>query len=91
MTSDHHGVLARNVRRLRDQAELTREQLAARAEVTTSTIFRIESDDDYEPRMSSVTAIARALGCRVADLFLEPDGTPNPRANGDTEPETKAS
>jgi DNA-binding XRE family transcriptional regulator len=83
-TTEGAGLLQRNVRRLRDEAGLTREQLAARAEVTTSTIFRIESEDDYEPRMSSVTGIARALGCRVADLFLEPNG-------GDTEPETKAS
>ena len=82
-TTEGAGLLRRNVRRLRDQAGLSREQLAARAEVTTSTIFRIESDDNYEPRMSSVTAIARALECRVADLFLEP--------NGDPTPETRAS
>lgn len=85
------GALRRNVRRLRDEAGLTREQLAARSEVTVSTIARIESDDDYEPRMSSVRSIAGGLGVRLADLFTDPGTTPDDEPNGDTKPEARAS
>lgn len=76
MTSEieRPGALRRNVRRLREAQGLSQEQLAARTDfaVTTSTIGRIESDDDYEPRMSSVRVIAQALGCRIVDLFTDP-------------------
>lgn len=64
--------LASNLRLRREDAELTREQLAVSAGVTGSTVARIETGD-YWPRMATLAKIADALGCQVADLVATAD------------------
>lgn len=70
-------VLGRNLRRLRKQAGLSMESLAANAGVTSSTVERIERGGTRRgpsplPRGESVSAIAAALGCPTADLWAYP-------------------
>jgi transcriptional regulator with XRE-family HTH domain len=89
VVSDQPGALRRNLRRLREAAGLSQELLAVQAGVTSSTVQRIEGDDDYQPRLSSLSAIARALGVRTVDLLADPE--PKPEPNGDTKPEARAS
>lgn len=63
------SALGANLLARRGDGGLTREVLAVRAGITTSTILRIESDPTYRPRLSTLDAIAEALGCQVADLL----------------------
>jgi transcriptional regulator with XRE-family HTH domain len=57
------------IRRLRLQARLTQEGLAHRVGVTTHTIWRLEKDAIFNPRLDTVRAIAKALGVDVLDLL----------------------
>lgn len=60
--------LASRLRSLREQAGLSQEQLAARAELSAATIRKIETMTVIEPGYFTVLAIARALGAAAADL-----------------------
>jgi ribosome-binding protein aMBF1 (putative translation factor) len=62
-----HDVLAHNVKRARLAAGLTQEDLAHRAGMQTAVYSRIERGD-VDPRLSSVSTIAQALGIRIDDL-----------------------
>jgi DNA-binding XRE family transcriptional regulator len=54
---------------LRLKARLTQEALAHRVGVTTHTIWRLEKDTVFNPRLETVRAIAKALGVDVIDLL----------------------
>ena len=56
------------LRAAREQALLTQEELAARAEVQPLTISRIETDK-VEPRYSTIRKLARALGLVPSELL----------------------
>ncbi len=58
------------VRRLREQRRLTQEELAERAEVSSTYIGFIERGDNV-PTLSIILQIASALGVRAADLLRE--------------------
>lgn len=55
------------VRHLREQADLSQEELAARAQVSRATVQNIERDR-REPRRAVLRRIAEALGTDVASL-----------------------
>lgn len=59
--------LAHKVRSARYAARLTRSQAARRAGLSTSTLCRIEGGA-HVPLLSTITALAPALGTTVADL-----------------------
>src|SRR5262245_27507299 len=61
------------LRRLRERADLSQEQLADRAGLNRYSVIKWERDQ-HEPMWSSVLALARALGRTVADF----DGTEAP-------------
>ena len=56
----------------RNEARLSREQLAARAGITSKTIFNIERGQ-VKPNGATLQVLAMALGCDLADLKDEPD------------------
>lgn len=59
--------LAKVIRRLREQAEITQEDLAHRAGITTGTLSKIERADS-NPSWTTVERIARALEVGLAEL-----------------------
>lgn len=60
------------VKALRLERGLSVAALARKAEVSEPTVFEIERDNGYEPRVSVVTKIAEALGAPDA-FWLEAD------------------
>jgi transcriptional regulator with XRE-family HTH domain len=57
--------------------KLTLEQTAAKAAISTNYLGSIELGH-RDPSVSTVTAIARALGVRASDLLGGPDALPAP-------------
>jgi transcriptional regulator with XRE-family HTH domain len=53
---------------LREKQGLTQRELAKRSKVTNVTISRIETGV-YDPRLSTLRRLAKALGVKVADLL----------------------
>lgn len=69
--------LAENLKRIREAAGFTREQLAVRAGITSSTIARIENGYIHPPRLRSLQALAEALDVSLAQLV---EDSPAPEA-----------
>jgi DNA-binding XRE family transcriptional regulator len=63
-------VLGERIKRLRVQAGLSQEQLAKRSGINRVTLARIELGE-HSPRMDTLRAIARGLGCDVKELLLD--------------------
>jgi transcriptional regulator with XRE-family HTH domain len=65
----------RRLRRLRQAADLTQQQLATAAGLATSVVVVLESGKPQasgkplDPRLSTLTALAKALGCDVRELI----------------------
>ncbi len=57
------------VKRLRKEAGLRQEDLAAKLGVTRQTIIAIENDK-YDPTLELAMKIARALGLHVEEIFF---------------------
>ncbi|HXM92888.1 MAG TPA: helix-turn-helix transcriptional regulator [Candidatus Dormibacteraeota bacterium] len=62
------------IRKFRLKAELTQEGLAHRVGVTTHTIWRLEKDPTFNPRLDTIRAIAKALGVDI--MYLLSPGSP---------------
>ncbi len=69
MTTKETNTLARNVRQLREKRSMTQDELAAASGVGQSTISQIEAGVSTDARVSTVEALASALGVTVADLL----------------------
>lgn len=61
------------VRRRRQEAELSQEALARKASVSTSSIIRIERGET--PRLTTLEALATAFGVTAAELMSAPKAT----------------
>jgi transcriptional regulator with XRE-family HTH domain len=61
--------VAKNLRRLRDKAGLTQQELAMKAGLSISAVCKLEQGKNTDPRMSTLQAIAKVLGVRVNDLI----------------------
>lgn len=61
-------MLENDVRRFRERAGLTQQELAARSGITRQTVNALEAGR-YAPSTLVALRIARVLGCRVEDLF----------------------
>ena len=59
----------------RTNAGMSRRELARAADVSESTVIRIERHRDYEPGLFSAMRIAHALGKTISDLIHETDCT----------------
>lgn len=64
---DHVGT---RIRRLREDRDLTRDQLSARSGIPLRTLARVELEGRM-PRVATLQAIARTLNVTVADLLGE--------------------
>ena len=65
------GVLGENIKKYRLKNGLTQEKLAQRANVTHSSMSKIEAGFNDNPRIKTVQRIAVALGVTVNDLLRE--------------------
>jgi transcriptional regulator with XRE-family HTH domain len=57
------------LRRLRLKLQFTQEGLAHRVGVTTHTIWRLENDPVFSPRLETLRALAHTLGVDIVDLL----------------------
>jgi transcriptional regulator with XRE-family HTH domain len=57
------------LRRLRVELRLTQEELARRVGVTTHTIWRLETDPVFNPRLETLRIIVRALGIDIRQFM----------------------
>jgi transcriptional regulator with XRE-family HTH domain len=61
-------ILVPRLRAIRLRAALTQRELAERAQLTPSTVHRLENELQ-EVRPTTLRKLARALGCKPADLI----------------------
>ena len=66
-------VLAAHLKRLREEREITQEQLAFDAGITTSALSRIERGLN-SPGWTTVKRIGRALNVSIAQIAADVDG-----------------
>src|SRR3954470_12451506 len=64
------GIVARNIRRLREERGLTQEELAARIRINRNYVGMIERQEN-SPTVAMLERIAKALGIEPAQLFDE--------------------
>ena len=64
--------VARNIRRLRQQKNTSLSALAATAEISKSTLFKLERGEG-NPSIDTLWSVARALSVPFAALFVESD------------------
>ena len=64
-----------NIRGLRERAGLTATEIAKRAELSKSTVSKIETGQ-ISPPISTLMRIAQALNEPLAEFFVEPDADP---------------
>jgi transcriptional regulator with XRE-family HTH domain len=76
-------VLAKNVRKYRQAAGLSQEELAHRAEVDRTYISSIERSV-YAATIDVVDRLARALGVEAADLLVRPRRRSVPKTSTST-------
>jgi transcriptional regulator with XRE-family HTH domain len=60
--------MAMKLRKIRGERNLTQEQLAARAGLTREYIARLEAGK-YDPSLSTIEKLAKALKVKAADLL----------------------
>ena len=65
------SAFAANLRRLREDAGMTQEQLAERVDLSRLSIMKLEGGTS-EPRGSTVSRIAAVFGVTRDDLYREP-------------------
>jgi transcriptional regulator with XRE-family HTH domain len=69
-------VLAKRLRELREKAGWTQQQLAMAAGLSLSLVTRIEQGAREDPRLSTLRALADALGIGVGELVDTLEGRP---------------
>jgi transcriptional regulator with XRE-family HTH domain len=66
------------LRELRKAARMTQQALAVKAGLSVSNVVHIEAGRIPDPRVSTLKALADALGCKVDDLIAD-GGEAEPR------------
>ena len=64
-------MLAANIKRYRIKNGLSQEQLAQKAGVTYSTLAKLESGVNQNPKVKTLQQIAKALGVTIDELMKE--------------------
>ena len=66
--------MANKLKEMRYKRMLTISELARRSGLTRPVIWRIETDPKYNPRYSTMSALAKALEMPVIDIFFTDNG-----------------
>ena len=64
-------MLSDNVRRIRKDRGLSQDRLAKLSDITVTTLVKIESGANQNPKMKTLQGIARALEVTLDDLVNE--------------------
>jgi transcriptional regulator with XRE-family HTH domain len=75
------ATIGQSVKDLRAAAGLTQQELAVKAGLSVSVVSQIEQGTNADPRLSTLAALARALGVNLDQLAG--DTTPAPQPSGD--------
>jgi transcriptional regulator with XRE-family HTH domain len=67
------------VKLLREAAGMSQQALAVAAGVSISVVTQIEQGKKADPRLSTVAALAKALGVTIDAIVNQPAETPAPR------------
>jgi DNA-binding XRE family transcriptional regulator len=78
--SDEPSNISRRLRSLRMVAGMTQQQLATASGLSLSLVAQIEQGTTGDPKMSTATALARALGVSLDELAGMKEGTNAPSA-----------
>lgn len=62
-------VLSKNIKKFRDKAGLSQDNLARKANIPTSTYVKIESGYTPNPSIQTVVNIAEALNIKIDELI----------------------
>ncbi|PIS38861.1 MAG: DNA-binding protein [Candidatus Nealsonbacteria bacterium CG08_land_8_20_14_0_20_43_11] len=65
------SIIGKNIRHYRKKLELSQDKLSKLAEVAYNTIVKIESGENPNPTIDTLTKIAKALEVGVDDLIKE--------------------
>jgi len=61
-------MLSANIKKLRKQHHLSQEELAKKAEITYSTLIKIESGQNKNPTLETLRKIANAFKIKIDEL-----------------------
>ncbi len=61
--------MLQNLKRIRIEQGLSQEKLALKSNISRATISKIENGEEVEVKVSTLKALAQALGCSVADFL----------------------
>lgn len=64
-------MLAENIKKYRKKLKLTQEKLAREADISYSTVIKLESGEIADPRMETLKKIAKALGVSIDKLVRQ--------------------
>jgi transcriptional regulator with XRE-family HTH domain len=79
MTAKEAMTLAGRLREMRKIAGLSQQDLAVKAGLSMAVVSQIEQGKKMDPRMSTVTSLAEALGVDVGELVGQRAGKPRSR------------
>lgn len=63
--------MAYRIRELREKKKLTQEQLSQMSGVSRATIVQLENNEEHEPMVGTLKALAAALNVPVSKLFTQ--------------------
>jgi len=61
-------MLSKNIKKLRQKRGLSQDKLAKIADVTLTTLVKLESGSNDNPTIKTITRIAKALDVRIDEL-----------------------
>ena len=76
MAQKEKATLAARVKELREAARLSQQDLAVKAGLSISVVSQIEQGKNRDPRVSTMEALAKALGTNVNSLLAAPGSKP---------------
>ncbi|MBU1043618.1 MAG: helix-turn-helix transcriptional regulator [Candidatus Omnitrophica bacterium] len=63
-----NNMLAANIKKLRKKHNLSQEQLAQKADITYSTLIKIESGNNTNPTLDTLTKLASVFKIKIDEL-----------------------
>ena len=63
------STIGKNIKRLRQEKELSQDKLSKLADLSLNTVVKIELDESPNPTIETIQRIAKALGVSVDDLL----------------------
>src|SRR5262245_50053196 len=85
--------ISQRIKGLREAAGLSQQELAVKADLSVSQVAKLEQGSKADPRVSTMLALARALGVLpgvIVDDLFPPRSTPEAEAEAEAEPVAEA-